>query len=641
MLKGWLSKRWERPAALLADGLSLLGGAWYAIQSQQQAIKLISMLDEAAYLYKGWLFVKGVFRPFQDFGLWTNKGPLAFLIPGFFQDVLGQGLRSARLVAVVIGLLTLLGLWLTTRRLAGAWWAAGLVWVLALNPFGIKLYSQALSQGLVACLLVWTLFFSLGEKRRTWQLLLGTFLAVVILFTRQNMAPVLPLLIAYIFWQHGRRNGWLALGLSIILVIVGHIFYWPNILQMWTPWLPARLTPFLDFLRIQEAGTAYLTASATQFNRLLAALLALRFHFAALTGLLLALLFWPRRENWKSSTQFKTSVFLAGLSLLLLGMHAWAALWKDYCTFCFSPYIGFFTPVLLLLPAVSASAWERKPGWLRSLLAAVAVLGLATGAGYGSFEETGYDLREGFMRLMATPLPRAKDFFTTWKFLPGTVTLEGLIENKLGVVIDTFKGIELYRKALPAAIGLLTGLAILLLAWLLGRFLKKRLHLDWKYGFTAFSLFVLAGSLLAPARALGGGNYPYDCQRDSLTSYESTGGQLTDLVPPGSHVYWDVQSPAASLLLYLPFAQVPPPMINGAFAYYLGGDTRQLLRFGQWNDQAALQFLKEADVIIVEEPTVNESWKDLVKTGFTRNTLPDPAGDCGKGSVIQVYRKVP
>jgi len=641
MQKGWLLKRWDKPAALLAGALSLLGGAWIAIQSWLYSIKLISMLDEAAYLYKGWLFVKGVFKPFQDFGPWTNKGPLAFLIPGFFQELLGQGLRSGRLVAVVISLLTVLGLWLTARRLAGRWWAAGLVLALAFNPFGIKLYSQALSQGLVACLLTWSLFFTLGEKRRTWQLLMGIFLAVLTLFTRQNMAPFLPLLIVYIFWQHGKKQGWLALGLSIVLVAIGHALYWPNILQMWTPWLPARLTPFLDFLRIKDPGTPFLTASATQFNRLLGALQGLRFHFAALTGLTLALLFWPRHQDWKSASQFKTSLFLAVLGLLLLVMHAWAALWKDYCTFCFSPYIGFFAPVLLLLPAVSASAWNRKPGWLRSTLAVLVVPVLATGAGYGSFEETGYGLRESFMRLMATQLPRTRDFFKTWKFLPGTVTLEGLIENKLGVVIDTFKGIEIYRKALPAVVGLLVGLAVLLIAWLLSRVMKKRLRLNWAYGFSAFSLFVLTGSLLAPARALGGGIYPYDCSNDSLSSYEQTGRQLAAMVPPGSHVYWDVQSPAAALLLYLPFAQVPPPMINAAFAYYTGGDTRQLLRFGQWNDQAALQFLKEADVIIVEEPTVNESWKRLVKTGYEKVTLPDPAGDCGKGSLLQVYRKVP
>jgi hypothetical protein len=53
--------------------------------------------------------------------------PLAFLIPGFAQVLFGPGLRTGRYLAIVLGGLMLLGLYLSTRRLAGKWWAAGVV----------------------------------------------------------------------------------------------------------------------------------------------------------------------------------------------------------------------------------------------------------------------------------------------------------------------------------------------------------------------------------------------------------------------------------------------------------------------------------------------------------------------------------
>ncbi|MFC2029015.1 hypothetical protein ACFLTX_03705, partial [Chloroflexota bacterium] len=128
MQKAWQWIREQESRHRLADILALLGALIYTIQSYFYSTRLISMLDEGAYLYKGLLFVKGIYRPFQDFGPWTNKGPLAFLIPGWFQEIFDAGLRSGRLVAVIFGLMTLVGLWLIARRLGNGWWAAAVVW---------------------------------------------------------------------------------------------------------------------------------------------------------------------------------------------------------------------------------------------------------------------------------------------------------------------------------------------------------------------------------------------------------------------------------------------------------------------------------------------------------------------------------
>lgn len=641
MRTGWrLPSRFD-PKTRLAGLVAFLGGCIYALQSLFHATRLTSMLDEGAYLYKGLLFASGLYRPFQDFGPWTNKAPLAFLIPGFFQDLLGAGLRTGRYVAVGFSLLALLGLWVTTRRLGGKWWAAAVVWGMALNPFTIKLYSQAISQGLVACLLIWMLALTLGEGRRTWQLLLGATLAVAIVLTRQNMVMVLPLLFLYIFWQHGRKMGWLALAAGLGVFILGHALYWPNILRLWLSWLPEDLTPFLDFLRRTNTGIPAYISLNTQLNRLLAFLQAFRYNFLVLAGLLLALLLWPDMKTWKKQRHFRTAVFLAGLLITLLAMHAWASLWKDYCNFCFSGYIGFFGMLAPLLLVVTADSWQHKPVFLRQSLIVGVVMGLFTGIGYGSFEEIGYSLRDRFIALMNIHLPRTRDFFNTWKFMPGTVTLEGLLENKLGIVIDYFRDIEIYRRILPAVAGFLAGLIFLLLVHLLLNILKKKLRVQVRYAVLLMVMFVVTGSLLAPSRVLGGGNYAYDCDLDSLSAYEQTGQVLADMIPAGSRVYWDVDSSAVSLLLYLPDIRIAPQQINGKFAFFVGGDTRELLRGGEWNDQAAALWLDQADVIVVEEPAIDTGWQEIVASGFEHRTVANPVEACNGEAVLNIYRKVP
>jgi hypothetical protein len=630
-----------KPGTRLAGLLALLGACLYTVRSFIYTSSLASMLDEGAYLYKGYLFVRGVYQPFQDFGPWTNKAPFAFLIPGFFQNLIGPGLRSGRWVAVAISLLTLLGLWLTARRLGSVWWAAAVVWGMALNPFTEKLYSLAISQGLVACLLVWTLALTLGEKRRTWQLLLGTCLAVVLVFTRQNMVLVLPLLILYIFWQHGSKKGWLSLGVGVAAFLLVHANYWPNILLIWLPWLPAKLTPFLDFLRLKDMGNPVQQSAITELNRLLAFLQAFRYNFLVMTGLLLMLVLWPARKAWRKTFNYRTGVFLVVLLIGLLAMHAWAALWKDYCNYCFSTYTGFFSIITPLLLIVTASSWQKQPGFLRQSAILLLVLGLFTGIGYSSFEESGYALRETFMNIMKMQLPRSRDFYKTFHFQSGTVSLEGFIENKFGLIIDPFKDIETYRRALPAAAGFLLGLLFLLVLALLYKALRKRYPIHWHFGAVAMIVFMLLGSLLASSRVLGGAAFQYDCNQGSLTSYEETGDQLAELIPPGSQVYWDVTSSATSLLLYQPNIQIHPQQINGMYAYYVGGNTQDLLRVGLWNDQAAAQWLMEADVIVVDETAMATGWKEVVSSGWQKTTIKNPVTKCNGDPVIQVYRKVP
>src|SRR5215211_9173036 len=196
----------------LMEVITVIGVIFYITQSWYFANSLDSIGDEGSYLYKGYMFARGDYEPFQEYTFWTNKAPLAFLIPGYIQLWFGPGLREARYFAMLVGILMLIGVYITANRLAGKAWAALAVWVFALSSAQISIYSEALSQGLIACMMAWMFVLTLGEDRPLWQLSLGSALSIVIVMTRQNMAVVPALLVGYIFWQYGAKTGWWAFG---------------------------------------------------------------------------------------------------------------------------------------------------------------------------------------------------------------------------------------------------------------------------------------------------------------------------------------------------------------------------------------------------------------------------------------------
>jgi len=193
---------------------------------------LPSRLDEGAFLIKGFDFLTGKYTPFQDYGPWTNNMPLAYFIPGLVQAFFGPGLLAARVFMILLAFLNFLGMALLVNRFCGRWWALGVALALSANQALVGLYVQAISQGIVAFLVTWALFFLLGEDRKLWQLGLAALLCSLATLTRQNMVFLLPFVVVYGFWLHGRQAGWIALTAASIPFIVVHIIYFPQIIDI-------------------------------------------------------------------------------------------------------------------------------------------------------------------------------------------------------------------------------------------------------------------------------------------------------------------------------------------------------------------------------------------------------------------------
>ncbi len=601
----------ERP--FLADFLSLAGIFVYAVMMWNFVHTQLSVVDEGLYLYKGWLLASGAYIPFQDNGLWMNQMPLSYLIPGWAQVWFGPGLLTGRMFSFALGIFSILGWWLTARRLGGRWAALGVVWAMALNPAAARMSAPAASQGLVAALLAWTMFFSLGSDRKWWHLFLGGLLAGVTVMVRINLLLLLPLLGLYVLFS---KPGWRWAGFFFILTGMlltfggAHALYWPNILRLWAKWLPL---PFLaEFFAppntpVWKPGTAFLLRVASFF-------LAFRAHFAALMGGLAALVFWPERGKMKEE---RAAIFLLLFLLSSFVLHAWASLGNEYCIFCFQTYTTFYAGIGLLLAAVTLPRWNwNLPLW-RKLTGGLALLALLGGMAYSAEGLVRDSLPDGFYRrLMALPMP-GFDGAQIWQ----------VFANKFGLEYEQIA--DATQAGFPVAAAVAFGLVV---------FTAGRIFWGSKHGFSVgFVVLILMGTLFAPSPFIGGEYKAYDCPADVLPSYEAAGAQLMQVIPPGSKVYWDGYSPAT--LLYLPGIEILPGQLHGVYSFRISEDDAALRRYGWWNQSLADEWLAQADFVLVEERSLEReslTAEQLTDFELILQTAPQ---SCRPDSAVLVYRK--
>lgn len=598
----------------IAYVIALLGFIAYIIQAVLFAHTTVSNLDEGAYLLKGILFASGKYRPF-DPGIWTNKAPLAFLIPGYVQFLFGAGLRTGRYLAVFFGSMAVLGTWVAAHRLSGKWLAAVSVWILSLSPAVIKFYSGGATQSTIAFLLAWSLVLSLGEKRPIWQLALSGFLAGVMMLVRQNMMPVLPLLIIYAFWQHKWRAIWLLLaGVTVVAAI--HILYWPKILTIWT-WLPISFPARFE-LGYAGGGTSSWSPEIELGSRLLSVFQAARIHFAALIGGILCFLLWPRTSAWKSPVEFRIGLFLFALFWGLVYMHSRAAIGLDYCVYCFAPYVAFFNIAGILLLVSTIRSWNWQPSLFTQITLITLLLLIFSGMGFSAFEDIG-------SFLLRLPAPRVRDL----QILPGFVTWWDILSNRFHLDYN------LAKKYASMVFGLLAGGFITLLAYV---FWRRILRNSNTLGFGAFyaSTILVLGIIASPLLHGSFGNR--DCDTDVIKANEQIGEYLKSIIPAGSLIYWNGGLSTAPLL-YLPDAEIFPAQINDGYAYYGGGDTAQLYKFGYWNQEMDAEWRATADFFIIEESRY-PGWQDFLTPDLFDEYGRTAAGtSCQAETRLRIFRR--
>lgn len=611
-----------RRSHLAAGLVALAGVAAYLTQTLYYARVLDSILDEGSYLYKGLLFVRGVYAPYQDYGPLTNKMPLAFILPGLVQDWFGPGLRHGRLFAIVLSISMLLAIWLVTRRLGGRWWAAAAVWVLAANPGLIRHYSQALSEGLIAAMLAWVFVLVLGADRPLWQVIAGSVLSALAVLTRENMLPVVAFVVLYVWWERGWRFALASAGSVLAVLLVVHLIYWPDIMSNWARPLPAKLTPFLNAWREKIGGTGVWKPDMSGWSRLYSFWDGMRLQFAPVFGMFATWLLLPRRDDWKPRSHFRITVALSALLVVLTVAHMWASLLEDSCVFCFNLYMAFFGFIGLIIVAASGPSWRLRPSVPRQVIALLFALIYFAGVGVGA-----HQYLDDF--ILNIKIPRTRNL----RILPGTTDLWRSLYNKFGL------SFEVQQRLLPVIAGVaLAALVIILVLGVVWVLRRKRLNSPAP-GYLVLVVLLALGALLSPTPIFGYVMDETPCRSDVISAYEQAGAVLAENVPPGALVYWrGGLSPAP--LLYIPQARIFPPQLNDGYTLREGGDPDRLYRMGFWNQELARQWLAEADYVLVEDNNFSESFRlrlqennyeEVARTGMT-NT-------CRAGTEIRIFRR--
>jgi hypothetical protein len=609
----------------LFEIIAVLGLMLYVAQSWYFVHSLDSIGDEGSYLYKGYSFARGAYYPFQEYTFWTNKAPLAFLIPGYIQLWFGPGLREARIFAMLVGILMLVGVWITARRLAGTAWAALAVWAFALSSAQISIYSEALSQGLIACMLAWLFVLTLGDRRRPlWQLVLGSALSIVIVMTRQNMAVVPALLVGYIFWQYGSKAGWWAFGTAVVLFIAFHIFYWPGILQIWAPWLPRSITPFLDpFRGFETIDQSTFVFDPSLTSRIQSFASGMTDNIFVFLGSFCAWVVFPRRANWKSPGRFKTAVFLGLMFLLLFAMHTLASLPVDHCVHCFSGYQMFYGVAGLFFILVVFSNGSLETSRPRLTLLFLGVLFFATNVGLNYYQLWSDWLLENLQ------IPRVNRILTTGKL--AFISLGDVFTHTLNLPA------QLQKRLAAAMGGLLAGGILLGLIWMIQRYFLRRAA-GSSYRFVNIVLaFCLGAGTVIPFGVNWISN-ERQCSTDFLKYYEEAGQAFADLIPSGSQLYWRGSGRHLAFMLYVDNVKILPPQIH-AGAGYTAGDTQRLYRLGFFNEELDKQWRESADILVFWPTYVTEEVREFVEQpGY--EPVPFDMGELAQcEDVLLVYRR--
>jgi hypothetical protein len=247
------------------------------------------------------------------------------------------------------------------------------------------------------------------------------------------------------------------------------------------------------------------------------------------------------------------------------------------------------------------------------------------------------------MKIMASSLPAAFQFLVAdpqrqiWEQIAEKLSLP--VSDSTHEYLLSLAFIQ-SKRIFPSIVGFLVGLSIVLVAWIWKR-VQLRMNPKSSLAMPNILLVVLliVGIFLTPTFILGGGKNVHDCGWDVITSYETVGEELGELIPGGSRVYWQGDhSPIP--LLYITGIEIFPAQLNGKYSLRLGGDTDELLRYGYWNSILEKQWLEEADYILIEAGGPEDfAYNAVQNEPFELVGETSPALPCRADSSFQLYKR--
>lgn len=587
------------------------------------------VMDEGTYLLKGKWFWENTYQPFQEKGPLTNKPPLAFYSLGISQILFTPGLESGRYFAVFLGVLLLIGQWLTVKRLAGAWWATASIALYAISPAWIIYYSRAMTQVVTSLLIVWSLYFLLGEDRKQSQLMVGAILAALVVMVRQNLLPLFVFTLLYILWENGLKKSIVPILVGSIVFIGFNVIYWPEIyLHIWQPYFPGLLNRFITSLfhlnlPSGDLGSDYLVKNYNPVYELQVLFDSMRYFFIPIiVSIFTFILLFPKRLF--NEKKHRKTAFLAFSFIFLVALHYGYAVYENVVLYSFPAYIAFYLPLAVtLIPLFFkeiSSPENRRRQWMLS----IAVVFISAGIGLSLYRE----IAPFFMNLNLPSISQHT--------FHGPYKLWDVLLNRYQISIRTQEFI------IPTIVGFLSGWIILLSAFIYQK-IKSHKNKSVSFGSSLILITLAIGILLTPTFILSGHNSIPTCNNSNIPErYEAIGKALQKIIPAGSHVYLEGHTPI--IILYLPDIQVFPSQLNMYFYYHNGGDTNYLERISHWNDELALRWIREADFLFLDQTTYENRFLNLspeLQAEFQQLPNHITLDPCDSQSTILIFRRTP
>jgi 4-amino-4-deoxy-L-arabinose transferase-like glycosyltransferase len=185
--------------------------------------------DEATYIYWGQIAASG---PEQRFiSMWGGRQPLHTWLVAMLVPLVNSILVPARLISVVFGAFTAVGVYLLARKLFSGRVAFIATLLYLLVPYTVQFDRQVFQDGMISTLAIWTLCLSvLIFERPGWLKAIGLGLLIAAgLLTKSTSWLYLPLIVFCLLpfprneWKSRARQA--ALPLLIALVIGGALYY--------------------------------------------------------------------------------------------------------------------------------------------------------------------------------------------------------------------------------------------------------------------------------------------------------------------------------------------------------------------------------------------------------------------------------
>ena len=485
-----------------------------------------------------------------------------------------------------------------------------------------------MTQVVTSCLLIWSLFFILGDKRKKWHLVAGAILLAMLALTRQNLLPLYILGTGYLIWQHG-RNSILPIGLSLLVIVINFGIFWPGMfisyIKTFVPneiYMDVFELLRVDYLFPDGESVIHGAIDTNLWQKISMLYQGIRNYLPVFLAALLGI-FSISPGRVVKTRDGKAILFIFAAYIYNFILHYLAIFKSEEFFNNFPSYLAFFWPLgMLLIPAFFVLPKPEKPIWLKSITGATALLVFFTGLGFGLFETISAPI-------LAFQVPR----FKGGNFFPGTMSISSILENKFDLVMRS------QRMVSSALAGFALGFVFLLLVFIVWKFMKIKTSHPYFLSLL-FGITLSAAVLVSPAGIFSGSTTIITCQDgDVLQAHEKAGSELREKIPAGSLVYSELTTPIP--LLYLPGIEIFPQQLNKFFYFRDGGTDDLLARTGYWNISLAEKWMDEADFLLVggREPS-NQYEQYLLQNmdAYYKVFVTDPIVPCIKQTKLFLYK---